>query len=241
MSGVIYLLIPISNSRAEIAEQFYNPLKDIKSMSFIMSSPAIVNLLVTKKKMTNASGLKAYIEWSANREELSVELKTSAKLDSITQGLVIEMFRNKASLVIGNNFDTWIKGYKASEKKGQQIVYTDPSGLLDKSEITMTKSRTKLIVAEKKPIGSIRTSYELMYPKWSADKAVIKEVSRVAFEGARILRVKTQIKYKKIILNKYFPVKITSQSTHGVSFDSSHSIERNLDSTFEITSYKIKL
>ena len=233
------LVLFTSKSSANITGEFYNPLRQIKKITFQMQSSEIENLLVTKKKLEASSQLKAHVTWTKLNNKIVVKLIPNSLLDHSVTKLLEENFRMKTAIVLGSKFNRWIKGYKLTDKRKSQLTYTDPTGLLEKSEIVINLSRNNIIISEKKPIGSIRTSFELFYPIWSSSKAVIKSVSRVAYEGARILRTKTKIEYKQVEKNIYLPVKISSEATHGVSFESSSSIERNLNNIYIISDYKL--
>lgn len=209
----------------------------IKDLSFKISSEQLNEVLKSKKILSPEQNVYALAFWYKGKKK--IELRGVNKLKREIKVMIKEAFEQKTSFVWGNDFSKWIEGYSEEHPGKDQLLYKDPTGILEKSEISINHSKQRIVINEKKPIGSIRTNVELSYPKWSKSKAVIQKTSRVAYEGSRVVRSSTQITFEKVKDKIYLPTKIAVQSTQSVTFESEASLDRIVNEEFIISDYKI--
>lgn len=234
MTGMILLSSNAFTSTEKF--EFYTITNDVKDLAFKIESKEINETLRSKKIISAKEAVYANAYWY--KGEYKVELQ-GAKLSGEMKALITQAYTQKAYFVWGNSFEKWIDGYKIKTSSSKQLVYDDPSGLLEKSEILVNRSKNKIVINEKKPIGTIRTSINLEYPKWSKKFPVFKKSSRVAYEGSRVLRTNIELDYKLTKSKKYFPSLVKIKSTQSVTFESSSSIDRNINEEFIYTNYRI--
>lgn len=209
----------------------------IDDVSFTLYSDQINDVLKSKKILAPGQQVSAKAFWYKGKH--LIELEGAKKLKREVKTMIIEAFEQKASLVWGSDFKKWTEGYSEERASDGQLIYKDPTGILEKSEITINHSRDKILVNEKKPIGTVRTEIELSYPKWSKSKAVIEKTTRIAYEGSRVIRSNTQVVFKKYKKKFYLPVKILVQSTQSVTFEAQASLDRKVNEEYSISDYQI--
>lgn len=235
MIGVTSLLANAKVSSKDFS--LYTIPSGVEDLAFRVDSKDINRVLRSKKIISKNETVFALSYWYKGKWR--VELGGAEKVSQGIQDLILESFSQKSALVWGNSFSKWIKGYSVESRTSRQVVYNDPSGLLEKSEVLVNRSRKKIVINEKKPIGTIRTSINLSYPKWAGSKPVLKSSLRVAYEGTRVLKTETKMIYKKFDANKYLPNIVRIHSTQSVTFESASSINREIAEEFEFSDYKV--
>lgn len=235
ITGAIFLASHNAFSKTDF--NLYSIPDGVKDLTFTISSEQLNKVLRSKKILNPEQLVSAQAFWYKGRKK--IVLQGAKNLKKEVKDLIREAFEQKAALVWGNDFSDWTRGYSEEKSSEGQLLYTDPTGILEKSEISINHSKERVVINEKKPIGSIRTNLELTYPKWSKLKGVVETTSRIAYEGSRVIRTNIQVEYKKIISGVYLPRKISAQSTQSVTFESAESLDRKVNEEFIMSGYKI--
>jgi hypothetical protein len=240
--GVAFCLILSSSKaypKAIVTEKnYYNFTNGIDELSFDVASESINELITTKFALDKKISITASVSWEDD-EDLKVAITNLEKLPSRIQKFVKDIFTARVQIVLGGNFEQWVKGYKEHSRKKGVVSYQDPTGLLDRSEITFQESTARLSVIEKKPIGTTRTWYYYKRMNWSRGLKVLDRVSRSVYEGSRAIRSESTLSYKKHG-DHWMPKTLTTETTQGVSMNSKDSVERLITEVFEFTNFKIE-
>ena len=234
IGGIIWL-----GAKGYSQESFdqYNIPAEVKDLAFKIESKELNDTLKAKKVIAPDANVFARAYWYKGKS--AVELEGAKGIRKEIRELIKASFDQKAALVWGDDFKKWISGYELERNSPLQKVYTDPSGVLEKSEITINRSKDKIIINEKKPIGTVRTTVSFIYPKWAKGKAVVSDTSQIAFEGSRVLRTKLKIKYAKVSNNVYLPSEVFGDSTQSVTFSSDQTVDRKVLERFKFSDFKI--
>lgn len=219
-------------------KNYHSFTKGLDEMSFDVSSESINELVTTKFALDEKVLIVASVNWE-DGEDFEVKISNIEKLPSRIQKYITEIYTARIQIVLGGSFMNWVKGYKEHKRKKGVITYQDPTGLLDKSEITFQESSARLSVVEKKPIGTTRTWYFYKRMKWSRGLKVLDRVSRSVYEGSRAIRSESTLSYKKQS-GFWMPKTLTTKTTQGVSMNSKNSVERLITEVFEFTNFKIE-
>lgn len=209
----------------------------VEDLAFTIQSEQINKMLKSKKILSPGQTVSAKAYWYKGTSK--IELIGATKLKREIKEMISEAFAQKASYVWGNSFEKWTEGYSREDQGEGKIIFTDPIGILEKTEISINHTKQKIVVNEKRPIGSVRTEIELSYPEWSKGKAVIEKTSRIAYEGSRVIRSSSRIFFKMFEGSFFFPSQIDVTSTQSVTFESSASLDRNVDEEFIFSNYQL--
>jgi len=106
-------------------------------------------------------------------------------------------------------------------------------------EIKIKFRGQKLEVIEKRPTGTLKTSYSYVNKDWAGELLVLDSITRKTYEGNQSVQTENKIEYKKIDKIGWLPVILKTKTTQQVNAGTTNKIIRNLDELIYFENFKI--
>jgi hypothetical protein len=232
------LFIANVNARVpDISSRIYSPLSSINDISFNVRAEHISELVNLKVLNSKENDIKISAYKLKNSKE--IEVIGMKKAPKNVQLRIHELFINKAEIVWGTDLKDWIGSYKFIEEQNNWFIYEDDSGVLDTMQIKLKFRSQKLQVIEKRPTGTLRTTYSYVIKDWSKKLLVLDKITRKTYEGNQSIHTENSVEYKKLDSVGWVPSLLKTKTTQRVNIGTINKIVRNLDEVFYFEDYKI--
>jgi hypothetical protein len=221
----------------DVSSRVYAPLGKVKDFSFDLRAKHISELVSLKvlNKELNEIKVSAY-KYNDSRD---IEVIGIKKVPADVKTKIRELFINKAQIVWGTNLADWLGSYKFVQEKNNWFTYVDDSGVLDTMEIKIKFRSQKLEVIEKRPTGTLKTSYFYVNKDWAGELLVLDSITRKTYEGNQSVQTENKIEYKKVDRIGWVPVVLKTKTTQQVNAGTTNKIIRNLDELIYFENFKI--
>lgn len=235
--GMILLIlssVEVMASYPSVDSKMYFP-KNVEDVSFKINSTVIDELLNTHFEKKDKYIFTVYKYQST----IDIDLGDMKGVPDNIASQLRKLVRAKVEIIFPNSFNKWLEVYEFEKKESDWYVYKDAIGVLDNNEIKVKLGQNELTIIEKKPVGTLRTKYDLMLRKWSDNKFVINRVERISYEGTQTVKVDTILKYSEVKEDQYLPVEIFSTTTQDLLKVKDGKVTREFSETFNISDYSI--
>lgn len=221
----------------DVSSRIYNATKEIDDITFSIRSESINELV--KSKTANDEFKNLIVTTFKYKNSKEIEIKTNGSAAKSIRKKLRELFYNKAEVVWGTDLKEWIGGYEFIQEQNKWFIYSDESGVLDTTEIRIRFVSKSLQVIEKKPTGTLRTTYEFIITDWSKGLLVLDRITRKVYEGNQSIKVTNNIEYKKIDSIGWVPGVLRAKTIQEVNMGTINKVERSFNEVFFFENYKI--
>jgi hypothetical protein len=215
--------------------KMYSPKESIRDLTFEVESNEIKNLISQKLVAQDVEALKINYYWTKNNFDLNIEPESIPKE---TKEIIKQKLINKISLVINDDFDSFVKGYEYKQVEHGWQKWEDPTGLKDVSLIKIKANEDKIEIIQKKATGTINTIYSLEKPSWASGNFVINKFEKNIYEGLQNIKILGQISYQKAG-GFWLPNMVKVNTTHILNQSQSDDFTRNIEVVYLFKNYQV--
>ena len=234
---ILFLQTTLSYGRIpDLKSRVYSPLLNYKDISFSITAKSLTDL-INSKTNTQKQNIQLRAYFFNDKSAVSIDNLPNS-LENIRSKMEDVLFQ-KTKIVRGLSLNNWLSEYNFIQASSGWFSYQDKTGMNDVGEIKVKFLNKSLKVIEKKPTGTLKTSYEYNITNWSKGLLVLDKIKREMYEGIQLVITENIVKYKKLEEVGYVPYLVDVKTTQRVSYNSKNIVERKLVEKYEFKDFLI--